>query len=192
MSKAQMIVLGFLNHTPMHGYQIGQIVEQGEFPVWAGIKLPSVYKAMQSLEHSKHIRGEETREGNNPPRTVYHINPKGRSFLKQMLETSLGDAKLSDRDWWLALSFSHQCIDREAMVAFIDARLHKLKNKDREQRQNKCLEEAESGRIPFVHRHLINLAQRIQRAEIYSLNELRQDIIQNEHPEFFQPQGERK
>ncbi|MDZ4181289.1 MAG: PadR family transcriptional regulator [Candidatus Cloacimonadaceae bacterium] len=192
MSKAQMIVLGFLNHTPMHGYQIGLIVEQGEFPVWAGIKLPSVYKAMQSLEKSRHIRGEETREGNNPPRTVYHINLKGKILLTQMLNDYLADSRLSDRDWWLALSFSHQCIGKEALVAYIDTRVIKLRDKDRERRQSKCLEETASGRIPFVHKHLIGLARSIQRAEIKALKELRLDILQNEHPEFFQSQGEHK
>ena len=91
MSKAHLVVLGFVHKRPMYGYLIGQIVEEQKFPVWAGIKLPSIYKAMQTLEEKKYISGEQVSEGNNPPRTVYSLTPAGDKYFHELVENYLND-----------------------------------------------------------------------------------------------------
>ncbi len=190
MSKAHMVVLSFLKAKPLHGYQMGQIVEQLKLPGWVGITMPAIYKAMQALEKSKHIRGEEMREGNNPPRTVYHLNPKGREYLKQIVGKYLDGNEMLDRDWWLALHFASGCLSREELLSIIAKRISRLK--EVEKLKKNCMQDIDPGqrdKLPFVHNHLLALGIRYLKAEQRTLEELSKDIEMGGHAEFFLPEG---
>lgn len=193
MSKAHMVVLSFLKDKPLHGYQMGQIVEQLKLPGWVGITMPAIYKAMQALEKSKHIRGEEMREGNNPTRTVYHLNPKGREYLKQIVSKYLDGNEMLDRDWWLALHFASGCLTRSELLKVIAKRIARLK--EVEKTKKNCLNLLDPGlkeKLPFVHSHLLTLGVRYLRAEQRTLEELCKDIESGIHTEFFLPEGDTK
>lgn len=193
MSKAHMVVLSFLKDKPLHGYQMGQIVEQLKLPGWVGITMPAIYKAMQALEKSKHIRGEEMREGNNPPRTVYHLNPKGREYLKQLVTKYLAGNEMLDRDWWLALHFASGCLSRQELLAAIGKRIARLK--EVEKLKKDCIQNLEPEvreNIPFVHAHLLALGVRYLRAEQRTLDELIRDIESGAHTEFFLSSGDQR
>jgi len=190
MSKAHMVVLSFLKDKPLHGYQMGQIVEQLKLPGWVGITMPAIYKAMQSLEKSKHIRGEEMREGNNPPRTVYHLNPKGREYLRQIVNKYLAANEMLDRDWWLALHFATGCLSRSEMVEAISRRIIRLK--EVEKIKANCIKQIPGelmDKLPFVHAHLLALGVRYLRAEQRTLEELKKDIVSGAHEDFFWQAG---
>lgn len=193
MSKAHMVVLSFLKDKPLHGYQMGLIVDQLKLPGWVGITMPAIYKAMQALEKSKHIRGEEMREGNNPPRTVYHLNPKGREYLRQIVTNYLAGNEMLDRDWWLALHFASGCLTRSELLAAIGKRLSRLK--EVEKLKKNCIQNLDpeiKDKIPFVHAHLLALGVRYLRAEQRTLDELTRDIESGAHSVFFITQGEHK
>ncbi len=190
MSKPKLVVLGFINRTPMYGYQIGHIVEQFGLPVWAGIKLPSIYKALQDLEASHHIRGEQVTEGNNPPRTVFHINEKGRKLLADMVKLNLSSPQVLSQEWWLTLSFAWQSVSREFLVDTIQARLENLKSKNLRARESNCQDWLEFGHLPFTHKHIMSLGLRHHRVELRTLKELLDDVIKDEHHDFFTDKGE--
>jgi len=123
MSKAHMVVLSFISGVPMHGYQIGQMVDQFCLPRLAGITLPAIYKAIQTLEKNKFIRGEEMREGNNPPRMVFHINPKGKKYLSEIVLGYLKENKKHGHDWWFALMFAKGALKKSEMLEIIRLRI---------------------------------------------------------------------
>lgn len=190
MSKAHMVVLSFLKDKPFHGYQIGQLVEQLKLPSWTGITLPAIYKAMQNLEKTKHIRGEEMREGNNPPRMVYHLNQKGREYLRQIVCEYLNGNTPWDRDWWLALHFADQAITKKEMLSAIENRINKLKDVVKLKREHiRNIPEELKSRLPFVHSHLLALSMRYMRSELRTLEELKWDIQSGEHDAFFLPES---
>ena len=69
------MVLGLLEETPMHGYEVMQRLEEesgGYYTASPG----SVYPVLQMLEDQDYVRGEQ-REG----KKVYHITEAGRAFL---------------------------------------------------------------------------------------------------------------
>jgi DNA-binding PadR family transcriptional regulator len=185
MSKPKLVVLGFINYAPMYGYQIGHIVEQFGLPVWAGIKLPSIYKALQELEASKHISGKQVTEGNNPPRTVFSINDKGRKLLGELVRQSLVSPKTLSQDWWLAMSFASQTMTRDFMERVVRERLERLKAKDMKAGENKFHAMAEARQLPFVHAHLMNMGMRHHKVEEQALEELLNDLAVNAHEDFF-------
>ncbi len=185
MSKPKLVVLGFLNRAPMYGYQIGHVTESFGLPIWAGIKLPSIYKALQELDASQHIHGEQVTEGNNPPRTVFHINAKGRKFLAEMVRQNLGSAKTNSQDWWLTLSFAWQSVTREFLAEAIQTRLANLKSKKMRAQDSNYQELFKDISLPFVHNHILNLGLRHHRVEQQTLKELLSDVLEDSSHDFF-------
>jgi DNA-binding PadR family transcriptional regulator len=193
MSKAHMIVLSFVGTQPMHGYQIGQLVEQYDLPHWTGITLPSIYKAMQSLERSDYIRGVEMREGNNPPRKVYHLTPGGKRYLQRIVCGYLGEFRSQDLDWWMALFFAAKTMRRSEMVSLLEDRIGKLKQAIRfKQSQLNKGEQPGSEILPFVYSHLLALGIRFIRAELKTLQELVAEIDSGARDDFFIGEGDDK
>ncbi len=190
MSKPKMAVLAFLLRRPMHGYQIGHEAEKFGLPVWASIKLPSIYKALQDLEASKHIHGEQISEGSAPPRTVYHINEKGKKLLIQLVRQNLANPKTAVNDWWLALSLSWKAVERTVLQQAIQARIDRLKVAESEVRKSQCQEMLKSGELPFVHSHIMRLGSRHHSVELKALKELLEDIEKSGHDDFFLTKGD--
>lgn len=187
MSKPKMVVLGFLHHQPMYGYQIGHIAEEFGLPVWASIKLPSIYKALQELEKSGHIRGEQVTEGNTPPRTVFHINDKGRKFLFQLVQHSLSSPRTLSQDWWLAVSMSWRAVCRDDFERAIRERLGRIRAKGKEIQDSHCQRQVKLNELPFVHNHLMLMGMRHHNVELKSLKELLDDVQSGGHDEYFLP-----
>ncbi|MDD2229920.1 MAG: PadR family transcriptional regulator [Candidatus Cloacimonetes bacterium] len=188
MSKAHMVVLSFLKVKPFHAYQIGQLVEQLALPRWTGVTLPAIYKAMQTLEKQKYIRGEEMRVGTSPPRMVYHLNAKGRQYLQKTVIGYLNDTQLTDRDWWLALFFAQQNTSKAELLNAIEQRILRLKEVQKKKRDiQDCPTTILGEDLPFVHHHLMELGLGYIRAELRSLCALQKDIQSDEHDGFFIP-----
>jgi DNA-binding PadR family transcriptional regulator len=186
MSKAHMVVLSFLKVKPFHAYQIGQLVEQLALPRWTGVTLPAIYKAMQTLEKQKYIRGEEMRVGTNPPRMVYHLNSKGRQYLQKIVFGYLNDIQLTDRDWWLAMFFAQQNVSKAELQSAIERRIKRLKEVQKKKHDiQDCPGTILGEDLPFVHHHLMELGLGYIRTELKALSALQKDIKADEHDGFF-------
>ena len=190
LSKPKLVVLGFLMREPMYGYQIGHIVEQFGLPVWAGIKLPSIYKALQDLEAAGQIRGEQVTEGNNPPRTVFHIKGQGRKLHRQLVLLGLTTPQVSSQDWWLTLSFAGGSITRKELESAIHRRLERLQEQLRASQSEFCQNLQASGRLPFVHKHILRLGERHHQVEAKNLKELLADVLAGGAADFYLGQGD--
>lgn len=186
MSKAHMLVLGFLKEKPFHGYQIGQVVEQMHFPHGSGITLQAIYKAIQALQKTGRIAGTELREGSNPPKMVFHLNPKGQKYLKQLIVDFLSKAENPSPDWWLALHFSRQIFSKDELLDILTRRIAWFKDRSKPSKYDKLQEIGElREHLPFVHAYAEKLCKRQQQAELKTLNELVTAIRKGENDDFF-------
>jgi len=193
MSKANMVVLSLLSAAPMHGYQIGNLVDHIGLPHWTGITLPAIYKAIQALDKAKYISGTEMREGNNPPRMVFELMPKGKELLREILRRRLAECNDLDKDWWLALMFAQQAMTKTEMLHVIACRIQKLQNLyPGSQSCEELSWPGHSQAMPFVHKHLVSLGERSRNAEMQTLQELEEDIKSDTHNEFFALEGDSK
>lgn len=193
MSKAHMIVLNFLNRKPMYGYQIGQIVEQHRMPAWSGVKLAAIYKSMQNMERQRYIKGEEQREGNNPPRTVYHITSRGKEHLRQLIIKALGDVQSFPTDWWMALSLAKNSISRPDMLNSVELRLKHLTQVVMKKCQEaEHLNDLVEDERPFVADEALMLGKMWIKDEIKVLKALRQAIQDGKYDAGFYDRGEGK
>lgn len=186
MSKAHMLVLGFLKEKPFHGYQIGQVVEQMHFPHGSGITLQAIYKAIQSLQKSGKIVGSEIREGTNPPKMVFHLNNKGKIYLKQLIMEFLGKTDSPGPDWWLALHFSGQIFSKEELVEIISRRIAQFRDLAKGHKHPDLQDNEElRGNLPFVHEYAKTLCSRHLKSELKTMQELLSAIRKGENDDFF-------
>lgn len=189
MSMPKLVVLGFLSRQQMYGYQIGQIVENFGLPVWARIRLPSIYKALQELESSNYIRGEQEVEGNNPPRKVFHLNAKGRDLHARLVHEYITSPQTSPQDWWLVLSFAQGTMEQSTLEAVVETRIKNMTNL-KDIRAGGIAELIKKGELPFVYKHLANLGKRHHDVDICTLKELLKDIQSGLHSDFFVNKGD--
>ncbi len=190
MSKVHMVVLGFLNNQPMHGYQIGQIISERKFLVWTGIKLPSIYKAMQTLEAKHYISGQELTEGNNPPRKVYTLTPSGRCYLHELLSKAISEELDTPQDFWTAISFANNIFSKSEMLELIGKYKAFLNTLTRLGAMKHCDEILSGCRAPFAHQHLFDLGDRIKDVQLKTIEELENAIKENKYEDYFLNEGE--
>lgn len=190
MSKVHMVVLGFLNNQPMYGYQIGQIISERKFIVWTGIKLPSIYKAMQTLETKKCIIGQEVTDGNNPPRTVYTITPAGKRYLRELLSKAISEVMENPQEFWAAISFANNIFSKFEMLELIGKYKCFLHSLSRSGAMKHCDELLAGCKTPFAHQHLFDLGDRIKEVQLKTIEELEQAIKDDKYKDYFLNEGD--
>lgn len=86
IEKIELLILTTLALEPLHGFGIGQRIEQmsgGEFRITLG----TLYPALQRLERAGHVTSEWTTSDNNRRARYYRITPQGRSKATESRET---------------------------------------------------------------------------------------------------------
>ena len=187
MSKADMVVLGFLHIKPMYGYEIIQFVKDRELDVWAGIKMPSVYKALHRLEKKDHVKGEQITEGNNPPRTVYCLTESGVAYFRKMLKNILKQKHVQSHDFWLATSFMNKSLKKNFFLEVLEQRIFEVeKHLDCHRKETLKNKAEEKGfQIPFFVNTLITVGEKIHEVELEGLRELKKEAGKAENSSVF-------
>ncbi len=183
-----MIVLGFLNNQPLYGYKIGQIISEGKISVWTGIRLPSIYKALQTLERKKCIKGTEMSEGYSPPRTVFTITSKGKEYLRDILKKNLVDECDNIHDFWLSISFANNIFGKNEILELIDQYLANLEQANDLRELKHCEKMKAECSVPFAHKHLMDLSVRLQSIQQKTIRELKEAIIADKYSEYLIPE----
>ncbi len=181
MNKSDLVVLGFLNRKPMYGYEIIQFTKMHALDVWAGIKMPSMYKALQRLEAKKCISGKQVVEGNNPPRTVFTITKKGIQYFREILKYFLGSKSELNVDFWMAISFMAKGISKELFLQFLDQRIDKITTHIKHHKEECDLPEEEKKKIPFYIQILMEMGEEMHKAEKRNLIKLKNEILKPEN-----------
>ena len=78
--KLDLLILKTLNLGPLHGYGIGQRIEQVSRGVFR-VTLGALYPALQRLERAGHIEAEWRASENNRRARYYRITRSGRRRL---------------------------------------------------------------------------------------------------------------
>ena len=79
--KLDLLILKTLNLGPLHGYGIGQRIEQVSRGVFR-VTLGALYPALQRLERAGHIEAEWRASENNRRARYYRITRSGRRRLR--------------------------------------------------------------------------------------------------------------
>jgi DNA-binding PadR family transcriptional regulator len=165
----------------MYGYEIIQFTKMHALDVWAGIKMPSIYKALQRLETKIYISGKQVVEGNNPPRKVFTITKKGIQYFREILEYFLGSNSELNSDFWMATSFMGKGISRKLFLQLLDKRLEKIAHHAKHHKEKCDFSEEEKKNIPFYILILIEMGEEMHKAQKRTLNKLKNEVLKPEN-----------
>lgn len=187
MSKSDLVVLGFLKIKPMYGYEIIQFIKHRELDIWAGIKMPSIYKALHRLEQMNLISGVQNIDGNNPPRTVYSLTPQGSENFRKVLNFFLKNKDSSSQDFWLAISLLNRGIDKKSFLKIIQTRISRLENHMdcHQQGCRQLQQDRRKNHIPFYIDILMEVGGKIHQVELEGMRKLYSQAASGDFDEEF-------
>ena len=165
----------------MYGYEIIQFTKMHALDVWAGIKMPSMYKALQRLETKKFISGKQVVEGNNPPRKVFTITKKGMQYFREIMKYFLGSKSELNVDFCMAISFMRNGINKELFLQLLDQRIDKITTHIKHHKEECDFPEEEKKKIPFYIQILMEMGEEMHKAEKRNLIKLKNEILKPEN-----------
>ena len=179
MAVTDMIALGFLNIKPMYGYEIIKFAKDVGFDEWGGIKMPSIYKALNRLEDKGMITVEEITEGNNPTKRVFSSNEKGVKHFRSIIKKQMSDLSKSSVEFYIALSFLYKSVTKQFFMEVLDKRIEKC---------HKHLNDHKEGmdpRAPFYGVILFETGTKHMEIELETLQRLKDEIEGEKNDEVF-------
>jgi DNA-binding PadR family transcriptional regulator len=87
--STRLLVLGLLNESPKHGYEIQKWLEQSRTDTWANVLPGSIYHALQQFQKEGLVQVSETPQVGHRLKAVYAITDAGRSAFKTLLRQAL-------------------------------------------------------------------------------------------------------
>lgn len=176
MSRLDLFVLGILNRKPMHGYEIIRYFEKRGIAMWARVKTPSVYKALQRMENKNYIIGKLKQQANNPPRKVFTITKEGRTYFLQLLNSFLWEKDNSHNamDFWNAFRFIQKNITRSEFLDILENRkknIKKMGQKMKEKHQQ-AIDKGEMPEFPFYGKIMHNTIDDVKALELSVINKM--------------------
>ena len=86
--ERELLLLGLLRQSGMHGYKIIEFIER-DLAMCTDLKKPTAYFLLDKMAQNGWISWSEEREGNRPPRRIYQITPEGEAQFQSLLRESL-------------------------------------------------------------------------------------------------------
>lgn len=125
MIEQELLLLGLLRESPMHGYDIKQKIHK-ILSLFAGVEVKSIYYPLEVLEKKGFVVKRASKYGRRPQRIVYYLTPKGARRFEELLGKSLLESKRPKFSLDLSLYFLHYLKPKVARRR-LTARLHLMK-----------------------------------------------------------------
>ncbi len=115
----RLVILGVLAEKPHYGYDLKQTIERQHYAEYIRLSGGGLYYHLRKLQEEGYIEEQMVeREGKYPDRHIYQITERGRSYLIELLRSTLDDVEgrrvYDSLD--AALSFAFLLPDAEIMA----------------------------------------------------------------------------
>jgi DNA-binding PadR family transcriptional regulator len=168
-TTTRLLVLGLLQQRPMHGYEITQVIAQGQLDRWANVLPGSIYHALGKLEADGLLRPEAEERTGDRLRKIYAITPDGREALLDLVRQALSRPPHDLRsDLALATSWIG-LLPRPEVLGLLDQARERLE----ETRGQRAVGRAAKAHPPPVVQALFDNADDILDADLRLLERLR-------------------
>lgn len=86
--ERELLLLGLLQKEEMHGYQLHEFIDSF-MQTCVDLKKSTAYYLLEKMAKDGYVTRTEDREGNRPPRRVYHLTEAGEAQLTTLLRQNL-------------------------------------------------------------------------------------------------------
>lgn len=80
-----VMILGALKEQPLSAYDMDKTMEARAVRKWVRVSSPSIYRNLIKLREDGFVKGEITREGSAPEKTIYTITDKGQERFDELM-----------------------------------------------------------------------------------------------------------
>lgn len=175
MNQSRLLVLGVLSLSgPAHGHEIRRTARMVNVEAWSGVRVGSVYNAINRLAAEGLIEAVRTeREGRLPARTVYAITEAGERELVALRHQALTRLEFGNDPFGLGLWLA-SALPRDELAETVRARAEQL----RELRDSVVTrrEQLRTRGLPPVGQALMRHAELFLDAELRWHAELLEDL----------------
>jgi DNA-binding PadR family transcriptional regulator len=133
-TDAEIVVLGLLAGSPMHGYELIERSRSVGMPLWTVVGRASIYQALKRLERDGAVAGRTVAGSLGPRRRVFRITRAGRARLATAVAQAAARAAPIASPPATALAFAHAVPTPTARAA-IDGREAALRDRLAEVRE---------------------------------------------------------
>jgi DNA-binding PadR family transcriptional regulator len=116
----ELVLLGLLSGSAMHGYQLNEVIEQ-RLPLLSRIKPSTAYSRLDRLAARGLVEATIERVGRRPERKVYALTEAGRERFMLLLRENLRSAALPSPSGDLGLLF-HRALPGEEVAMLLAER----------------------------------------------------------------------
>ncbi|SNS69187.1 transcriptional regulator, PadR family [Anaerovirgula multivorans] len=152
----KLMLLGLLQQRNLTGYEIIQYLNLSHAESWAGIKIGSIYYALNKMEENELIKVESIENIGNRSRTIYSITEKGEHFFERKLEDTLSEVDLNfPNSLYTAVTFLGELPYEKAKKA-IDVHINNLEKELKSWKAaEKAKEKVQSKTLPNYMKALL-------------------------------------
>lgn len=86
--ERELLLLGLLQKEEMHGYQLHEFIDSF-MQTCVDLKKSTAYYLLDKMAQEGYVTRTEEREGNRPPRHVYHLTAAGETRFQELLRQNL-------------------------------------------------------------------------------------------------------
>ncbi|MBE2225665.1 MAG: PadR family transcriptional regulator [Anaerolineae bacterium] len=86
--ERELLLLGLLQKEEMHGYQLHEFIDSF-MQTCVDLKKSTAYYLLEKMAKEGYVTRTEEREGNRPPRRVYHLTAAGEECFLALLRQNL-------------------------------------------------------------------------------------------------------
>ena len=86
--ERELLLLGLLQKEEMHGYQLHEFIDSF-MQTCVDLKKSTAYYLLEKMAKEGYVTRTEEREGNRPPRRVYHLTAAGEAHYLELLRQNL-------------------------------------------------------------------------------------------------------
>jgi len=172
MTKNELVVLGFLNQKPMHGYQLYHEIEKRNMETWAQVNLASIYNTLDRLRKAKMVEAKKEKPGKMPEREVFHITPQGRRRLSFLVEEAITDPRMPENNFAVGVAFLFG-LSRKKALECLEVKKERLK---KVARHLESLLKVDNRHQPLNWRFLLKYGVDHLRMDVRKIEELKRKI----------------
>ncbi|WP_119393353.1 PadR family transcriptional regulator [Salinibius halmophilus] len=102
--EKKILILGALQHSSQHGYQLAQLLDMGPFSA-VRVSKANAYKLLADMEKDNWLSVTREQDGSRPPKQTYQITELGKQNFIELINQSLAQQAPSMHSWLVAFDF---------------------------------------------------------------------------------------
>jgi DNA-binding PadR family transcriptional regulator len=112
--ERELLLLGLLRQTEMHGYQINEFID-AHLGSSINLTRPTAYRLLQNMTERGWVSFREEKVGKRPTRRIYAITENGEAQFREILKTCISQYELADSASSIYLAFLDALPLKEAL-----------------------------------------------------------------------------